>query len=156
MGFTTKFGGMWEFLHCGGILSSALACICLMEAASGHLPRGRMCSHPRSGRGAPALEVWQRFAGKWATCGWSHGNGRRSHSTPQNGASRLPAILTVCRANRYSYPLRGFLNTRPWPGMIQSAMAKTFCRLASSLAWSQASGSVSGVISSSHQRWVRT
>ena len=78
--------------------------------------------------------------------------GRQNHESPQNSASRFPAILTGFRANRDSYPLRGFLNTRPWPGMIQSAIAKTCCRLASSVAWSQASGSVSGVISSSHQR----
>ncbi len=56
----------------------------------------------------------------------------------------------------YSSALWGFFTGLPWPGMIQSAICKIFSRLASRLAWLQASGSSPGWISANAHRWVRT
>ena len=46
-------------------------------------------------------------------------------------------------------------NGRPWPGMTTSAAASTRARPTSNAAWSHASGSMRGVRSPRHHRWVR-
>ena len=46
-------------------------------------------------------------------------------------------------------------NGSPWPGMTMSAAARTRSRPRSIAAWSAPSGSISGVRSACHQRWVR-
>ena len=46
-------------------------------------------------------------------------------------------------------------NGPPWPGMTMSAASRTRARPGSIAAWSAPSGSISGVRSASHHRWVR-
>ena len=48
----------------------------------------------------------------------------------------------------------GSRNAPPWPGMTMSATARTRARPASMADWSSPSGSISGVRSARHHRWV--
>ena len=64
---------------------------------------------------------------------------------------RLNIVAAVEPLTRISRVTR---NAPPWPGMTMSAAARTRARPASIAAWSSPSGSISGVRSSCHHRWV--